>query len=72
MKTETGRQKHEDKEKQTDIDAIPHRGSLKKEGTCLSLQLEYGNQLQLHIYTGIDPRTEVGILFPGKFYPTVF
>lgn len=39
--------------------AILHRGSLRKEGTCLSLQLEYGNQLQLHIYTGIDPRTEV-------------
>ena len=70
-KTKTGRQRQEDKDRKTkrgrqrqkDINAILHRGSLKKEGTCLSLQLEYGNQLQLHIYTGIDPRTEVGIHF---------
>merc|ERR1719210_1966333 len=39
--------------------AILHRGSLRKEGTCESLQLEYGNQLQLHVFTGGDPRTEV-------------
>ena len=53
------RQRQEHKKQSTS-----HRGSLRKEGTCLSLQLEYGNQLQLHVYTGIDPRTEVLVLFP--------
>ena len=53
-----------DRDRNTKSNPTPHRGSLRKEGTCLSLQLEYGNQLQLHVYTGIDPRTEVHVLFP--------
>ena len=43
----------------TKTNKMLHRGSLRKEGTCESLQLEYGNQLQLHVFTGGDPRTEV-------------